>query len=208
MFLSALAAKTEFQHLSQNLNMLVPQGGQPERAVLFRIFFVANSDVGGFKKLYHSGENLPLGQTSSSQIAAEDAANSREGPPERAHAIEFHEVSDSTISGMIAVLFSASGVAAHSLYVTVGVGTDPNGSPRRRDHQRVYSLYRFGIVDRVVACVQICETASGMAAANARALGMTYRSPAFLADCFSSGTLMIVSVGDPMYLIGCCSQWK
>src|ERR1700728_433977 len=159
MILAALAAKLEFEHAAEYLDMLVAQRSQAEGAVLFGVFFISDADVSSLEELHDGGKHLTLRQTFARQIASDHAPDARQGTTEGTHPIELDEIPHLPIRRVVTVLFAAARVTSDGLDMGVGAGADPNRRPGWRNYQRPNAVESGFVSNRFVIRTNIGEAA-------------------------------------------------
>src|SRR5258706_6767638 len=167
MVLTALAAELEAQRSAGDVHVPVAQGGEAEGVVLLRIFGVANEDQRRFEEIHNGGENLLPRQAAPRKILVYPLAELRQRLAKGAEACKFGLVAYASPAGVIAVLLTASSVAAGGLEVTVGPLADPDVRPRRRDRQLLDALDHLAVLDRFPLWIEKRKPLACLATANA-----------------------------------------
>lgn len=133
--LAAFAAKFEAHLAAADAHMAIAHRREPERIILFGVFFVADADDAGLENPHNRGKDFLNGQTRLREVPCGALANFLERFGEVDHAIVFVLIADFAPARVIAELFATAIVAPGGLQVTVGISTNPNVSPRGWDCQ-------------------------------------------------------------------------
>src|SRR6185295_154318 len=132
---AALAAKTEIQFRTVDLDVLHAQRCQAIGTVFARILIVADTDQGFVQQLHDRGENLAPAQFRRAQVPFGTLPDGRQHFAEFQHVPKFRLIARIAIARMVTVLFPAPGIARRGLYMTVGIRRDPHISPCRRNDE-------------------------------------------------------------------------
>src|ERR1051325_9056543 len=165
---AALSAKRKMDFFPLNLDVLVAHGCEAERAILLRVFFIADADQRGLEKFYDRGNDFFARQPRQREMLLHLGANRRQFAAECNHSIVFRLVAYFAPARMIPVLLSPFAVAARRLQVTVGNGTDPHACPRRRNRQRFDPLQMLGIAQRLSFGIDVMKPCAGTFARDSR----------------------------------------
>src|SRR5262249_5443149 len=133
---AALPAEDEPHLRSRHLHVPVPHRRQAVRVVVARVLFVADANERLLEQPDDRGEDFRARKARSPQVGVGTTTNPGKRAAEVDEAAVLARVADLAPLRVIAVLLAAARVAAGRLEMTARVGPEPDGLPRRRDHQR------------------------------------------------------------------------
>src|SRR4051794_8356712 len=166
---AALAAKSKGKTLAVDAHVPAAQRGEAEGLVLARVLVVAHADERAIQQPHHRGKELAARMVRGAQIVLDAIAQQRQHLAELEHMPELRVVARVAVGGVIAVLLATARVARGRLNVAVGIGTDPDLAPGRRDRERVDPL-ALAPIDDAHAVRQIIGPAAADALARDAAL--------------------------------------
>jgi hypothetical protein len=144
---------------SVHFRVLIAHRRQSDRAVLLRVFLVADPDHRLLEQADDRGEHFFARQAALAEVGAGALADLRQRLGEGEQPSVLHLVARVAPPRVIAVLLAAARVAPGRLHVAARIGADPDVGPRRRDRERVDALNLRAIGDGAAARVDIAESA-------------------------------------------------
>src|SRR4029434_4011559 len=157
MLFAGLATKPESDRAGANVGMAILQGGQSIRLVVACIFVIPDANERRFEQTDDCGEHFLARQAAAAQIACDAPADFWQGTAESDHSIVLGLVAEISPIRMIAVLLTAADIAPGGLEVAIGIGTNPDIFPGRRNRQPLYSRKHVGVANSISAGIKISK---------------------------------------------------
>src|SRR5262245_25334921 len=141
--------------------MTITQGGQPVGVIRSSVLLVADPQERDFQQPHDRGQHLRAWQTGTSQVRIEASLQSRQGMGKGDHAVVLGLIADRSPAAVIAVLFTAAGIAAGRLKMAVGTRTDPDVAPGWRQYEGTNARKCLLIADGSAVGADVAEAAAG-----------------------------------------------
>src|SRR5690349_10596085 len=155
--LGPLGRILEHQLALAQRDVLLPDGGQAEGAVLLRVLLAARPEEPEIDQADRSRENPVPGQAPALHVTADDLADARQHGSEVPDPIVLSLIPLLTPQVVVPVLAASGRVGADGLDVAQRVGADPDVLPGRRDHQRPDAGQRLRVLDHRRIGPQVAE---------------------------------------------------
>src|SRR3569623_496040 len=157
MTLAALAAKIEMHGGAVDRDVAIAHGGEAVRAVLARIFLIADAYQCEFEQTHDGRQYFILGHARQGKIVSYPRANARQRMAEGDHAGVLGGVALAAPGRVITVLLAAARIAAGGLQMTIRQWTNPRLAPRRRNGERLDARERIGRPHHMTGRVDITK---------------------------------------------------
>jgi hypothetical protein len=149
--------------------VLLPEGGQAERAVLVGVLRAARAEETEVGQTDRGGQDPLPDQAPGLHVVREDLAYVRQGGAEQPDPVMLIVVPLLPPQIVVAVLAAACGIGADGLDVALRIGADPHVLPGRRDNQGLDAGQDLRIADDGRIRPEVAEAAPAAPAQDARA---------------------------------------